>query len=242
MPPLIGHQALLCAILERRSLRLERPWCAWSATSRVFLFPETVAAPGKLCPDLDRDGTCRQSPTRPNASLQRRTFSGVDTRLNGHFSRGLCAGARQSSLCQEQRELDAMEESDTAFERFCRRSPHARNCGLGGDGSRYVGGTSRRTLADVVSWITDHGETWSEGLLISRQHVGSRLIDEDGFGAPSDDDQSSITADSAGTILAVWTVWGRAPDGPARIWLATMKWQNPADTGSEPHVTTRAGP
>lgn len=80
----------------------------------------------------------------------------------------------------------------------------------------------------------NHGKAWSERLLLSPQNESSTLIDELGFDAPADDDQSCITDDGAGTVYVVWTVWGR--NASSRIWLASIKWQNSADSGGKPRA------
>lgn len=71
----------------------------------------------------------------------------------------------------------------------------------------------------------NHGETWSEALMVSPPHASATLIDEVGFDQPLDDDQSCIADDGAGTVFVVWTVLRSGRAGAGRIWLATVKWQ-----------------
>jgi hypothetical protein len=77
----------------------------------------------------------------------------------------------------------------------------------------------------------DRGQSWSKRLRLSVPNASSALIDEQGFRLTSDDDQSCVTDDGAGTVHVVWAVKGAGPSVPGRIWHARIKWQEPGAQG-----------
>ncbi len=75
---------------------------------------------------------------------------------------------------------------------------------------------------------SNQGLTWSDPLILSVPNPGSALIDKQGFALTSDDDQSSVTEDGAGTVHAVWAVRGLPTKSAGRIWHAKIHWQAPS--------------
>jgi hypothetical protein len=71
----------------------------------------------------------------------------------------------------------------------------------------------------------DRGQSWSKRLRLSVPHASSTLIDQQGFRLTSDDDQTCVADDGAGTVHVVWAVRGAGPSVPSRIWHARIKWQ-----------------
>ncbi len=72
----------------------------------------------------------------------------------------------------------------------------------------------------------DGGTNWSETLTLSRSHPASSLVTGHGFAIGSDDDQSAVADDRAGTAHIVWAVGGKLAGGYA-IWHASVEWHVP---------------
>jgi hypothetical protein len=73
----------------------------------------------------------------------------------------------------------------------------------------------------------DAGANWSAPLTLSPSREDSAHVDAPGFEIVSDDDQTALADDGAGTAHAVWAVSAKSPAGGHTIWHAEVQWQDP---------------